>query len=265
MSQLASRVLVSALLLPLVLVILWVGGWLLFAALAVAGVLALHELYTITRGQRPLVLAGFVGLALTLLGVQLGGVAWVAAGALATIAVSFVLYGVADARPSAAASFGTTVLGVLWVGGGLAHAILVRDVPGHGRELIFAIALSVFAGDTAAYFFGRSFGRHRMAPTISPKKSWEGFVAGTVASVLVVFFTLYEDRDDYLEIWRLIVLGLTIAIAAVLGDLFESAVKRDMGVKDSGRLLAGHGGMLDRVDSLLWAIPAAYYATVALG
>ena len=142
--------------------------------------------------------------------------------------------------------------------------MLVRDVPEHGRTLVFAVALSVFAGDTAAYFFGRSFGRHRMAPTISPKKSWEGFVAGTIATVVVVFFTLYEDRDEYLAIWKLVVLGIAIAVAAVLGDLFESAVKRDVGVKDSGRLLAGHGGMLDRVDSLLWAVPAAYYTVLAL-
>lgn len=264
MSQLASRILVGGLLLPIVLGILWLGGWWLFAALLLAGILALHELYTIARSQRPLVLAGFVGLVVTLVGVQLGGTMWLMAGALAAVAVAFVLYGVADARPSAAASFGTTVLGVVWVGGGLAHAMLVRDVPEHGRTLVFAVALSVFAGDTAAYFFGRSFGRHRMAPTISPKKSWEGFAAGTIATVVVVFFTLYEDRDEYLAIWKLVVLGIAIAVAAVLGDLFESAVKRDVGVKDSGRLLAGHGGMLDRVDSLLWAVPAAYYTVLAL-
>ena len=265
MSPFLSRIVVGGALLPVVLGILWLGGWWLFAALAIAGILALHELYTIARRQRPLVLAGFIGLAATLLGVQLGGIAWLTAGALATIAVAFVLYGVADARPSAAASFGTTLLGVTWIGGGLAHAILVRDVPEHGRTLVFAVALAVFAGDTAAYFFGRSFGRHRMAPTISPKKSWEGFFAGTVATILVTFFALYEDRETYLEIWKLVVLGLAIAVAAVLGDLFESAVKRDVGVKDSGRLLAGHGGMLDRVDSLLWALPAAYYTVLAVG
>ena len=167
MSQLVSRVVVGAALLPAVLGLLWLGGWWLCAALLVAGLLALHELYSIARGQRPLVLAGFVGLVVTVLGVQLGGITWLMAGSLATVAVAFVLYGVSDARPSAAAAFGTTVLGVVWIGGGLAHAMLLRDVPDHGRTLVFAVALSVFAGDTAAYFFGRAFGRHRMAPTIS--------------------------------------------------------------------------------------------------
>ncbi|MBM3676982.1 MAG: phosphatidate cytidylyltransferase [Actinobacteria bacterium] len=264
MSQLVSRLLVGAALLPIVLGVSWLGGWWLFAVVLLASLVALHELYTMTRGQRPLVLAGYVGLVVLLLGVELGGIGWLGAGPLATVLVAFVLYGIADARPSAAAAFGTTLLGVVWVGGGLAHVILLRDIEEHGRTLVFAVALAVFAGDTAAYFVGRAIGRHRLAPTISPKKSWEGFIAGTLASVVVTFFALYEDRETYLAIWESLVLGLAVAIAAVLGDLFESAVKRDVGVKDSGRLLGGHGGMLDRLDSLLWAVPAAYYVTLAL-
>jgi phosphatidate cytidylyltransferase len=125
--------------------------------------------------------------------------------------------------------------------------------------------LAVWADDTAAYFVGRLVGRHRMAPTLSPKKSWEGFVAGTAAAIAVAFFALYDDRDTYLSIWEAVLLGAAIAVAAVLGDLFESAVKRDASVKDSGRLLGGHGGVLDRLDSLLLAGPAAYAVVLALG
>jgi phosphatidate cytidylyltransferase len=101
-----------------------------------------------------------------------------------------------------------------------------------------------------------------MAPVISPGKSWEGFVGGTLAAVAVAFFALYDQ--DVVTTGESLVLGLVIGVAATLGDLFESAVKRDLGVKDSGRLLAGHGGVLDRVDSLLWAGPAAYVALLAL-
>ncbi len=100
---------------------------------------------------------------------------------------------------------------------------------------------------------------------MSPGKTWEGFVAGTIAAIAVAFFALYEDRDTYLEIWQALVLGGVVAIAAALGDLFESALKRDMQVKDTGRLLGGHGGVLDRVDSLLWAAPAAFYLLLAFG
>lgn len=263
MSSLLSRLLVGAALLPLVLGFLWLGGWWLALLLLVAGLLALHELYTITRGHRPLVLAGFLGLAATVVGVQLGGASWLAGGLVATVVVAFVLYGVSDARPSATAAFGTTVLGVLWVGAGLSHAILLRDVPDHGRTLAFAVVLAVFADDTAAFFVGRAIGRHRLAPTISPKKSWEGLVAGTLAAVAVAFFALYEERETFLSIGEALLVGLAVAVAGVLGDLFESAVKRDVGVKDSGRVLGGHGGMLDRLDSLLWALPAAYYVMLA--
>ena len=102
-----------------------------------------------------------------------------------------------------------------------------------------------------------------MSPAISPGKSWEGFAAGTLAAVAVAFFALYDQ--GFLENWQAVVLGAAISLAAVLGDLFESAVKRDMGVKDSGTLLAGHGGVLDRVDSLLFAGPASYVVILAFG
>ena len=156
------------------------------------------------------------------------------------------------------------MLGVVWVAGGLAALVLIRDAE-RGRLVLLTVLLAVWADDTAAYFVGRLIGRHRMAPTLSPKKSWEGFVAGTAAAVVVAFFALYQDRDTYLSIWQAVVLGAAIAVAAVLGDLFESAVKRDVAVKDSGRLLGGHGGFLDRLDSLLFAAPTAYAVVLALG
>jgi phosphatidate cytidylyltransferase len=127
------------------------------------------------------------------------------------------------------------------------------------------VLFTVFAADTGAFFVGRAFGRHRLAPAISPKKSWEGFAGGLVAAVLVAFLVLYRDRDEFLTIPEMLVLGLVIALASVVGDLFESAVKRDLDVKDSGRVLGGHGGMLDRLDSLLWAGPAAYFTILAFG
>src|SRR5204862_811194 len=96
-------------------------------------------------------------------------------------------------------------------------------------------------------------------------KSWEGLVGGVLAAVGMAFVILYKDRNEFLTIPQSLALGLVIAIAAVLGDLFESAVKRDFEVKDSGRLLGGHGGMLDRLDSLLWAGPAAFYVVLAFG
>lgn len=262
MSTLWSRIVVAGLLLPLVLGIVYVGGWWLFALALGGGLIALHELFTIARPLRPLVLAGFAALTLALLGAQLDGPTWLLAGILASIPLAFGLFGISSVRQAATVAFGVTLLGVTWVGGGIGHLILIRDIPEDGRLLVFTVLLTVFADDTAAYAVGRTIGRHKLAPAISPGKSWEGFVGGTVAAVAVSFFALYEQ--GVMTTGESLLLGLVIALASTAGDLFESAVKRDLGVKDSGRLLAGHGGVLDRVDSLLWAGPAAFYAILVL-
>lgn len=261
MSAVVSRVAVAAVLLPIVLGIVWAGGWWLFGLVLVGGLLALHELYAIARSLHPMVLAGYAGLVLALVGAQLGDLTWLLGGVLATLPVALFAFFVSTVRQNAVAAFATTLLGVAWVGGGLAHFVLVRDMP-DGRLLVFTVLLTVFADDTAAFFVGRLLGRHRLAPAISPGKTWEGFVAGTLAGVAVTFFALYEQ--GVVSTGESLLFGLAITVAAALGDLFESAVKRDLGVKDSGRLLAGHGGMLDRVDSLLWAGPAAYFTLLAL-
>jgi phosphatidate cytidylyltransferase len=125
------------------------------------------------------------------------------------------------------------------------------------------VVLAVFGGDTAAYFAGRLLGRHKLAPLTSPGKTWEGFVAGTIVAVLIPFFAMY--KQGFLSIWQSLVLGAVIAVAAPLGDLFESGIKRDMHVKDTGTLLAGHGGVLDRIDAQLFAVVASFYVLLAFG
>lgn len=265
MSPLVSRIVVAAILLPLVIGLVYLGGWWLWTLALVGGLLALHELYVMARDLRPLVLGGYLGFASTLLGLQLGGVPWMLGGLLSTFVFAFVVYGLGGVRQSATSSFAVTQLGVAWVGAGIGCLLLVRDIPEFGFWAVIAVLFTVFAADTGAFFVGRTFGRHRMAPAISPKKSWEGLVGGLAAAVLVAFLVLYRDRDDFLTIPEMLVLGLVIALAAVVGDLFESAVKRDLDVKDSGRVLGGHGGMLDRLDSLLWAGPAAYFTILAFG
>ena len=260
-----SRVLVAVILLPLVIGLVYLGGWWLFGLALVGGLLALHELYVMLRDLRPLVLGGYLGFALTLLGLQLGGLEWMLGGLLSTFVFAFIVYGLGGVRQSATTSFGVTLLGVAWVGAGIGCLLLIRDIPEFGFWAVMAVLFTVFAADTGAFFVGRTFGRHSLAPAISPKKSWEGFVGGVLAAVGMAFVILYKDRAEFLSVPESLLLGLVIALAAVLGDLFESAVKRDLDVKDSGRVLGGHGGMLDRLDSLLWAGPAAYFTILAFG
>ena len=251
-----SRLVVIAVLLPAVLGLVYLGGWWLWVLAVVAGLIALHELYRMTRPLRPLVLAGFAGLTLGLLGAELGGLAWMTGGFLTTIALAFVLTGVSETKQSITIAIATTVLGVAWIGLGLGHALLIRSIPEHGRLAVFTVMLTVFASDAAAYLTGLAIGRHRMAPVLSPGKTWEGFVGGTIVAVLLPFFALYHQ--NFLTVGEAIALGVVIAVVAPLGDLFESMLKRDMQVKDTGRLLGGHGGMLDRIDALLFAGPAAW-------
>ena len=262
MSNFVSRVLVTVVGVPVVLYLVYLGGWWLFGLAAVVALVALHELYVMARSLRPLVLAGYAGALATLLGAHLGGAEWMVGGFMLTLVLAFLLYGIAETRQTATVTMGTTVMGAAWIALGLGCLLLLREVPEHGRLAVFTVLLAVFADDTAAYLVGRLVGRHKLAPSLSPGKTWEGFVAGTAAAIAVAFFALYEQ--GFLTIPESIVLGAAIALAGAAGDLFESALKRDLQVKDSGQLLGGHGGMLDRIDSLLFAAVAALYVVLAL-
>jgi phosphatidate cytidylyltransferase len=261
MTALVTRILVAAVLLPLVLLVIWAGDWWLVALAAVAGMIALHELYVMTRELRPVLLAGYAGTLAALIGAAWGP-EWATAGFFSTLPLVFLFKAVGGAMPSTT-SIAVTVLGAAWIGLGLAHLILIRELPEHGLLAIYAVVLAVFASDTAAFVAGRILGRHKMAPQTSPGKTWEGFAAGTIVAVLVPFFAFYEE--NFLSVAESLALGAVIAVAGPVGDLFESAVKRDAGVKDSGRLLLGHGGMLDRLDAFLFTGVAAYYLLVAFG
>jgi phosphatidate cytidylyltransferase len=216
-----------------------------------------------SRSLRPLAPAGYVGVALGLVGAETGGVEWLVGGLLVTLPLAFFLKAMADTRQAATVAISGTMLGAAWVGGGLGFIIALREIPTHGRLAVITVLLAVWAGDTFAYFGGRLIGRHKMAPTTSPKKTWEGFVVGTAATIFVAFIALYKQH--FISNPHAIVLGVVLAIVAPLGDLFESLLKRDMEVKDTGTLLGGHGGVLDRADALLFAAPAAYFVVAALG
>jgi phosphatidate cytidylyltransferase len=263
MTNTASRIVVAAIGLPIVLGVVYVGGWWLFALLTVVALVALHEYWLLARSLRPLAPAGYIGVALALVGAEVAGVDWMLGGLLVTLVLAFFLKALADTRQAATVAISGTMLGAVWVGAGLGFLIVLREIPADGRLVVFTVLLAVWAGDTFAYLGGRLFGRHKMAPRTSPGKTWEGFVVGTAATIFVAFIALY--KQDFISNAHAIVLGVVLAVAAPLGDLFESLLKRDMEVKDTGTLLGGHGGVLDRADALLFAAPAAYFVVAALG
>ncbi|HEX5174490.1 MAG TPA: phosphatidate cytidylyltransferase [Gaiellaceae bacterium] len=263
MTNFASRLAVAAVGLPLVLGMLWLGGWWLFTLLAIAACVGVHEFVTTARPLRPLAPAVYGGVILALVGARSGGIVWLLGGFLATFVLGFVLHALSSTRAPTTAAVGSTILGSAWIGLGLGFLLLLREMHDHGRLIAFTVVLAAWAAATFAYFGGRLLGRHKLAPRLSPGKSWEGLLVGAVAGVFVAFIALYDTRDKYLAVWQAVLLGVVLVLAEVIGDLFESALKRDLEVKDTGRLLGGHGGMLDRIDGLLFAAPAAYFLVIS--
>jgi phosphatidate cytidylyltransferase len=153
----------------------------------------------------------------------------------------------------------STVFPVVFVGLGLGFALGLRTFPDEdGKDLLMMLVVCLTALDSAAYYTGKRFGRHHMAPTISPKKTWEGAAGGVVACVgaaLLAHVWFYQR----LPLHHAVVLGAIIAVSGIVGDLAESMIKRAAGAKDSSALLPGHGGMLDRIDSMLFTGPVLYF------
>jgi phosphatidate cytidylyltransferase len=153
-----------------------------------------------------------------------------------------------------------TAFGVLWIAVGFAYIMLVRSLP-HGQALAILLVVCTVVNDTFAYFVGRVIGRHRMAPRISPKKTVEGALGGLGGSMIAALLvSVYSElpRGDA------VLMGLIIGVVGQWGDLFESAIKRDFRVKDSGKVLLGHGGILDRFDAFLFAGFATYWSAIGL-
>jgi phosphatidate cytidylyltransferase len=152
-----------------------------------------------------------------------------------------------------------TLAPIVVVGLGLAHCVALRGIPGEdGPDLLLLALVCVTFADTGAYYVGSAFGKRRLAPTISPKKSWEGALGGLVFSIVGAFVG-HLWFFQILPWIHAVVLGVLLAVAGMVGDLAESLMKRASGVKDSSGLLPGHGGVLDRVDSMIVAAPVLYY------
>jgi phosphatidate cytidylyltransferase len=166
-------------------------------------------------------------------------------------------------RENAVARLGATFLMTLWVPfcASFLGLLLARD---DGSALVMAVIALTVSADIGAYGFGRAFGRHKLAPAVSPAKSWEGFAGGLLTVLLLAAFVTTPFVTS-LRLGEALVLGAVVTVAGTLGDLSESLVKRDLGVKDLGRIVPGHGGIMDRVDAMIFALPAAHVALLALG
>jgi phosphatidate cytidylyltransferase len=258
-SELRARVLVAVPAIAAASLIVYVGGLLFAAALLVLGWICLDELYRMTARAHPARLAGFLAMAALLIAAHFGTRDQVLLVAVAALPAAFLISLVAPRGSLAGISI--TLLGVWWIGVALAHAVLLRSLP-HGGGIVIDVLVGTFVGDTGAYLGGRAFGRRPLASRISPNKTVEGLVIGVFCAIVGVWFaSLYQP---WLQKGDAILLGVGVAIAAPIGDLFESYVKRAASVKDSGRVFGAHGGALDRLDAVLFSAVVSYYVWLAI-
>lgn len=259
-SNLRLRLTTAAIGLPLVIVLIWIGGWPFAIATAVVALLASAEF-----------VHGWLFPTMPILAVVPQASTFAASGMMVAgthVDKRFILVGVGLAVILAVFGYSRTnmfgprkpyrVLAwcLLYIGLLLSTAVLLRDAT-DGRSWMFLGILAAFAVDTGAYTVGKLIGKHKMAPAISPGKTWEGAIGGFVAGAAAVL-VLNAWFDTGVSALTVLPLAIALPIAGQLGDLFESWMKRRMGIKDASGLLPGHGGFLDRLDSLLFVLPVVY-------
>lgn len=256
--ELRGRLLAAIPAVALALFLVIEGGTIFMAGLFVLGCVCLHELCTMYGRTEPVRLGCYAGLAGLLLAAQYGGRSELPLAAVAALPLIFGV-GMLQRRPSAAGMM-VSLFGLWWIGFGFAHAVLLRGLP-HGLGVVIDVLVGTFVGDSGAYFGGRLFGKRPLAPSISPKKTVEGLAIGMVFAVVSVWLaSLYEP---WMPATDALVLGLGVAVAGPVGDLFESFVKRQAGTKDAGRVFGAHGGALDRLDAVLFTAVVGYYIWLA--
>lgn len=260
--QLRERLLFALPMAAVAVAAIAVGGAVFAVAIAAIAALAVGELLRLVG------VPAVVGTVATLCTVGLVAVGYLEGreGLVPAVALSLALLFAAAAAadgPARGAALGFGLLAVVWVGGGLAHGVMLRELP-HGGALVTMALLATFVGDTGAHLLGARFGRRPLAPSISPAKTVEGLLAGIAVGTGSVLIFALGWHGGWLEPYEALALGAAASIAAPAGDLCESMLKRSVGRKDSGRLLGPHGGVLDRIDAVLFTSVAAYYAALGL-
>jgi phosphatidate cytidylyltransferase len=255
-----SRILVAVPAAIIAIVFIDLGGlaWALF--MIAIGAVCMYELYGLLDRWRPAPAVGFASLAAMVVAARYGTTRGVLEIGMATLPAVFLVVMARGQRGAATVSMAGTLFGVYWIAFAFAHAELLRRLP-HGGGILIDILIGTFLADTAAYLGGRLFGRRPLAPAISPNKTVEGLLIGMAFTVASVWFA--GRYQDWLPGTHALVLGLGVAVFAPIGDLFESFVKRQAGAKDTGALLGAHGGMLDRLDAVLFTAVVGYYVWLA--
>jgi len=267
--MLKERILTTLVVLPLFVAAAWFGGWWFTALVALFGLCAAGEFYRLVSKAKTPTMTRF-GLAFVLLLIASPNLSY---GDFATKQICILVLGIVISlvwllflrqKEMAFSSWVWSLGGVIYLGLLFSHAVALRGVT-YGRNWVFFAIITNSCSDAAAYFIGRAWGRHHLAPNISPKKTWEGATGGIIGAVIAgVALSYLLNFPQEFGLGQAIFLSVLVSLAGQSGDLVESLFKRNMGAKESGNLLPGHGGVLDRIDSHIFVSVLLYYYALSL-
>ncbi len=266
MNELTKRIIVALLGIPTITVLIFLGGWYFFLLIFIIGSVAQWEFYAMQKKKdlQPQIINGLIAGTLVLLGIQSGQ--WqIIGGILVIVLLATLSHEMLKHRINASLNIGITLLGVIYIPLSLGLLLYIRShldavfeqSNNAGFKFMMILLLAIWICDTFAYAFGKSLGKHKLYEKVSPNKTIEGALAGLFGAILTI--SVVKGLNILPLNWgSTIIIGFVIGVFGQMGDLVESWFKRDAGVKDSSNLLPGHGGMLDRFDSLIFLSPAIF-------
>jgi phosphatidate cytidylyltransferase len=260
-SDLGARVLTALPAIAFAIFIVAEGGTIFAIGVALLGVMGCAELFRMMRRPGPPIVAGYLCVIALVFAARFGGREQVLLLVAISVPVVFFFTLIRPEFENASWAMAVALLGIVWIGLAVAHAMLLRKLP-HGGGLVLDTLIGTFIGDTGAYFAGRAWGRTKLSPRVSPNKTIEGLIGGIAIGTFAFWAAgLYQNWLSGIDA---LVIGAAVALAAPLGDLFESLIKRDNAVKDTGRFFGAHGGVLDRLDAVFFTVVTAYYVALAV-
>jgi phosphatidate cytidylyltransferase len=260
-SDLGARVLAAIPAIIFAIFIVVEGGTIFAVGIALLGTMACAELFRMMRRPNPPVVAGYLTVIALVFAAHFGDRHTVLLVLVISVPVVFFFTALRPDLENASWAMAVVFLAIVWIGLAVAHAMLLRDLP-HGGALVLDTLIGTFLGDTGAYFVGRMWGRRPLSPRLSPNKTLEGLIGGIAVGTFAFWAAgLYQNWLNGVDA---LIIGACVAVAAPIGDLFESMIKRDNNVKDTGRAFGAHGGVLDRLDAVFFTVVTAYYVSLAV-
>ena len=260
-SDLGARVIAAIPAIAFAIFIVAEGGTIFAIGIALLAVMACAELFRMMRRPRPPIVAGYLVVIGLVLAARFGDREQVLLLVVIGVPVVFFFTLLRPELENASWGMAVVFMAIIWIGLAFAHAVLLRKLD-HGGALVLDTLIGTFVGDTGAYFAGRAWGRRPLAPRLSPNKTLEGLIGGIVVGTFAFWFA--GTYQDWLNGVDALIIGASVAVAAPVGDLFESLIKRDNAVKDTGKVFGAHGGVLDRLDAVIFTIVTAYYVSLAV-